>query len=1429
MTTTVGRAQIIIDANTNAFVVEVRRARDTTRQAAGDMSRNLADAARNSRAATSEMNRGLNAVAQSARDLKSALAGMVIGGGIVAGLDRLKSVSDEMRNLDTQVRLATASEKEFLAVRERLRGIADYTHNDIKATTELYQNSARALANMGRSQEDVLKFTKNVSLAMATGGKSAQEQAAAIMQLGQAMQSGVVQGDEFRSISENAPIILDLVAEKLGKTRGEVRALSKEGKITAEVMLNSLLDSTEKLEAMYAKVPATIAGAWQVIKNRSAEAVGDFLNQQGGISDAIAQQLLKVADALTATVGFVEKNAELIKNAIVTAVGVAAVAAFGKLSASAIATVPSLAASAKAMAVNAVAAAQNATSNARLASTLLAIVQGHTPAQMAIYRYTQALIGATTTSVAFVRNLPATIAGLQAQAAAALTSARSINVLAVAQNAAASGAVLMARGALGVGTGLKALAGIINRHPILALASVLATVVIGTEGLEGAMKSLGEAVGVTGILFQRFAAGAVEGIRLLANSAVRFFNDFRGDSEGSAKTASQMFTDMFGKTERGFLGIMQVSATVFDKIGSHVRASAIYATIQMSNAMTAIHNGFVHMGNGIKSVFESVANFAVGAMNLILAGVNKVIDGANSIKSRFGSDETYQHVDLIGKANFGRSPLLSYDPTRYGQVFRDTETSALRNGVDSGIAQQRAQTAASQQATAALGDLSRAAKGASQSMGGKDDKNNKKEKKGKKDAQAIGDYQLAVYQAWKKAGLSDQQAKIMTAEVGRENAYNPNILFGYHTDAANKAKNVGMLSWQKNRATNLEEFLKNEGLLKGGKIERSQASLDAMARFAVNEILTNPSYARTKNQFLANPNIDTQTGFAITGDNFIRWDRSGKAVLGAAGAAKHAARRDAYYRQISAKAGLVDGKESVKDLQRDANQAMRDAERQAEARLRLERETADKLTQLRIDRDKKIQEVMDAGFDPTNQKEMLDKVEAQYQADVRAYAIAQKQKVAAYSDFRKTERQLAQQKFEDDEYSILADKDLLQEAKDAAIANITLQREWTFANIDLTLDKERQAANAAHQTRVENIIAEAQLARRENDLNLKIDEETRRERREAIDRVEKESLELARTDFEEEVNAATNYALTELERLNREYDKLQRDTERRTDINAPDKLRLSEAQRAKYEYDKRELQKQAAANFNALNAEMSGTADLYNLQTQLDARLEIVQKALDAQTIQTEQAAHARLAIERNYWMSMQQLYMAQSAGIAQTVADMGKIMLGETSGAYKRLFAVSQSFVMAQAGLNMYKAISDGWAQGATLPQKITAAATAGTEMLKIITAAQQVKLQGFMVGGFTGTGRDTDVAGLVHANEYVFDADATRRIGTKNLESIRKGDGIGGNTTVNVNVTVNSNGTSSVESDKQLGKNIGDAVNAAVQKALLKERRQGGMLGVR
>ena len=149
-----------------------------------------------------------------------------------------------------------------------------------------------------------------------------------------------------------------------------------------------------------------------------------------------------------------------------------------------------------------------------------------------------------------------------------------------------------------------------------------------------------------------------------------------------------------------------------------------------------------------------------------------------------------------------------------------------------------------------------------------------------------------VLQALKNAGLNDNQARILGAEIGRENGFQSRYLWGYHSDPANKAKNIGLISWQGARATALERRLSQAGLLKNGKMVQSQEALDVQAKFLVDEIKSNSAYAETRKKFLENPNVDYETGHRVLGRNFIRWAYDSPKY-----ASGHKA-RDKYYQQL---------------------------------------------------------------------------------------------------------------------------------------------------------------------------------------------------------------------------------------------------------------------------------------------------------------------------------------------------------------------------------------------------------------------------------------------------------------------------------------------------------------------------------------------------
>jgi hypothetical protein len=132
-----------------------------------------------------------------------------------------------------------------------------------------------------------------------------------------------------------------------------------------------------------------------------------------------------------------------------------------------------------------------------------------------------------------------------------------------------------------------------------------------------------------------------------------------------------------------------------------------------------------------------------------------------------------------------------------------------------------------------------------------------------------------VYQAFLGADFSPAQARALTAEINRENSMRPDLLFGSHSDPHNRATNVGMLSWQGTRATRLMDFLRERGQLdERGQIRRTPEALQAQAQYLRWEMENDSSYARTRREFLGNPEIDYDTAHTVLGDNFIRWRRT---------------------------------------------------------------------------------------------------------------------------------------------------------------------------------------------------------------------------------------------------------------------------------------------------------------------------------------------------------------------------------------------------------------------------------------------------------------------------------------------------------------------------------------------------------------------------
>ena len=253
----------------------------------------------------------LNAeLAKTGDKAEEAAGGLGKIGTVLAGFATLSfaksllDTADAMQSINSQVRQVTSSETEYLAVQRQLLEVANNTRASLESTSSLYVSTSRALKDYGYTQQEILQFTEATNNAMTIGGVQAEQQAAALLQLSQALGSGVLQGDEFKSIAEAAPILLDTIAEYMGKSRAEIKKLGSEGELTADVLFKAISGASEKFGEQAAKMPMTMGQALTVFSNNWQSMISRLLNDSGAMS-GIASIIKLIADNLNLVVPIV--------------------------------------------------------------------------------------------------------------------------------------------------------------------------------------------------------------------------------------------------------------------------------------------------------------------------------------------------------------------------------------------------------------------------------------------------------------------------------------------------------------------------------------------------------------------------------------------------------------------------------------------------------------------------------------------------------------------------------------------------------------------------------------------------------------------------------------------------------------------------------------------------------------------------------------------------------------------------------------------------------------------------------------------------------------------------------------------------------------------------------------------------------------------
>lgn len=245
---------------------------------------------------------------------------LLAGFATVSFAKSMLDTADAMQSINSQVRQVVSSETEYLAVQRQLLDTANNTRASLESTANLYVSTSRALKDYGYTQQEILKFTEATNNAMTIGNVGAQQQAAALMQLSQALSSGLLRGDEFNSIAEAAPILLDTIAEYMGKSSKEIRKLGSEGQLTADVIFKAISGASEKFGEQAAKIPMTMGQALIVFSNNWQSMVSKLMNDSSAMS-GIAAIIKLIADNLNLVVPIVAGFAVAVAAATVQVLG----------------------------------------------------------------------------------------------------------------------------------------------------------------------------------------------------------------------------------------------------------------------------------------------------------------------------------------------------------------------------------------------------------------------------------------------------------------------------------------------------------------------------------------------------------------------------------------------------------------------------------------------------------------------------------------------------------------------------------------------------------------------------------------------------------------------------------------------------------------------------------------------------------------------------------------------------------------------------------------------------------------------------------------------------------------------------------------------------------------------------------------------------
>lgn len=239
---------------------------------------------------TDKYNDSLKNTGASASVASNGLTKFISVAAALAGLKKSADLTDTYTNTAARLKMVNDGTQTQVELQNKIFAAANRARGS-------YTDMASAVAKMNLlagdnfgSNDEAIGFTELLQKSLKVSGAGKSEQDSAFLQLSQAMAAGKLQGDEFRSVMENAPMVANAIAKYMGKSKGELKELSSKGVITADIIKGAMFAAADDINNKFATMPMTFSDVWSKIKNAGNQAFGGVFEKLNQLLNSDAGQ-----------------------------------------------------------------------------------------------------------------------------------------------------------------------------------------------------------------------------------------------------------------------------------------------------------------------------------------------------------------------------------------------------------------------------------------------------------------------------------------------------------------------------------------------------------------------------------------------------------------------------------------------------------------------------------------------------------------------------------------------------------------------------------------------------------------------------------------------------------------------------------------------------------------------------------------------------------------------------------------------------------------------------------------------------------------------------------------------------------------------------------------------------------------------------------